>query len=313
MFRIGTVNIDTSHAPSFAELFLKGDTARYTAVYNDGFRTDEEVNAFIQRFGLDKRYYSLEEMAKNVDLAFIQGCNWDRHIECAAPFINAGVPVFIDKPIVGNVKDIRTLEELEKKGAKIIGTSALRYTYEHDSFFAVPDADRGDILHITTMVGVNDFDYAIHSIESIMGFMRGISPKSVRYIGTATVSGTPCDSYYILFANSSSACYHICLKGWQPSTALVMTTKTSHAYKIDTSKVYEAMLKQVCAYLEGRENLMVSASAMCDSIRILLAGKKSKKNGGTAELISNLTDDDEGYDGAQFEKEYEAIQRGTKK
>jgi len=71
MFRIGTVNIDTSHAPAFAEILLRENRARYTAVYNDGFRTDEEVDAFIKRFGLEKRYYSLSEMAKNVDIAFI--------------------------------------------------------------------------------------------------------------------------------------------------------------------------------------------------------------------------------------------------
>ena len=56
MIRIGTVNIDTSHAPSFAEIFLKGDDARYVAVYNDAFRTDAEVNAFIERFGLEKQH-----------------------------------------------------------------------------------------------------------------------------------------------------------------------------------------------------------------------------------------------------------------
>ena len=56
MLRIGTVNIDTSHAPSFAEILAKGDRARYTCVYNDAFRTDEEVNAFIEKFGLEKRF-----------------------------------------------------------------------------------------------------------------------------------------------------------------------------------------------------------------------------------------------------------------
>ncbi|MBQ9795194.1 MAG: hypothetical protein IJW34_09670, partial [Clostridia bacterium] len=69
MFRIGTVNIDTSHAPSFAEILLQGDTARYTAIYNDGFRTDEEVNAFMEKFGVKERYTDLAEMAKNVDIA----------------------------------------------------------------------------------------------------------------------------------------------------------------------------------------------------------------------------------------------------
>ena len=81
MIRIGTVNIDTSHAPSFAEILLKGDRARYTAIYNDGFRTEEEVADFITKYGLEKRYTSLEEMAKNIDVAFIQSCDWDRHIE----------------------------------------------------------------------------------------------------------------------------------------------------------------------------------------------------------------------------------------
>ncbi|HAN20546.1 MAG: hypothetical protein A2Y15_01085 [Clostridiales bacterium GWF2_36_10] len=313
MYRIGTVNIDTSHAPSFAEILLRDNRARYTAVYNDAFRTDEEVDAFINRFRLEKRYYSLDEMAKNIDLAFIQGCNWDRHIECIMPFINVGVPVFIDKPLVGNMKDVNIIESLEKEGAVILGTSALRYTYEHDSFFAVPEADRGDIVHVTTMVGVNDFDYAIHSIESIMGFLRNTSPKSVRFIGTSKVGETPCDSYYVMFDNGASSCYHICMKGWQPSTALVMTTKTSYTYKIDTSKVYEAMLRHVCNFLEGKENGLVSAKIMCDSIKILLAGKKSKISGGKEELINELTENDEGFDGTQFEKEYAAIQRTNAK
>ncbi len=163
------------------------------------------------------------------------------------------------------------------------------------------------------MVGVDEFNYAIHSVESIMGFIKDSAPESVRYIGTSKVGDTPCDSYYILFKNGASACYHICLKGWQPSTALVMTTKTSFAYRIDINKVYEAMLKQVCNWLLGKENNLCSVSQMCDSIRIMLAGKKSKTNGGTNELISDLNESDEGFDGAQFEIEYAAQQRASKK
>ena len=134
MFKIGTVNIDTSHAPSFAEILLKGDEGKYTAIYNDAFRTDEEVNNFINNFGLDKRYYDLSEMAKDIDIAFIQSCNWDNHVKQAMPFIEAGVPVFIDKPIAGNLKDIKIFEELDRQGKVILGTSAMRYTYEHESF-----------------------------------------------------------------------------------------------------------------------------------------------------------------------------------
>ncbi|MBR6562393.1 MAG: Gfo/Idh/MocA family oxidoreductase [Clostridia bacterium] len=309
MFKIGTVNIDTSHAPSFADILLKGDEGRYTAIYNDAFRTDEEVNAFISNFGLDKRYDDLSEMAKDIDIAFIQSCNWDNHLKQAMPFIEAGVPVFIDKPLAGNLADVKAFEELDRQGKVILGTSAMRYTYEHDSFFAIPEEERGNILHISVMVGVDEFNYAIHAVESIMGFLGDVSPISTRYLGTNTVGDVPCDSYYVLFENGASACYHICKKGWQPSTALVMTSKTSFAYKIDSNKVYEAMLKQVCAYMAGKENKLASVKQMTDSIKIMLAGKKSQANGGTVEAISELTESDPSFDGTAFEEFYAASQR----
>lgn len=309
MFKIGTVNIDTSHAPSFAEILLKGDEGRYTAIYNDGFRTDDEVNTFIERFGLEKRYTDLSEMAKNIDIAFIQSCNWDDHVKQAMPFIEANVPVFIDKPIAGNLADLKTFEQLDKEGKVILGTSAMRYTYEHESFFAIPEEERGNIIHISVMVGVDEFNYAIHAVESIMGFIGDITPISTRFIGTSTVGDVPCDSYYIVFENGATACYHICKKGWQPSTALVMTSKTSFAYKIDSNKVYEAMLKQVCAYMAGKENKLATVKQMTDSVKIMLAGIKSAANDGKTEFISELTEADPSFDGKAFEEFYAASQR----
>ena len=309
MFRIGTVNIDTSHAPSFAEILLKGDEGRYTAIYNDAFRTDAEVQAFIENFKLEKRYDDLGEMAKNIDIAFIQSCNWDNHLKQSMPFIEAGVPVFIDKPLAGNLADVKEFERLDAEGKVILGTSAMRYTYEHESFFAIPEEERGSIIHISVMVGVDEFNYAIHAVESILGFLGDVRPISTRYLGTNTVGDVPCDSYYVIFENGVSACYHICKKGWQPSTALVMTSKTSFAYKIDSNKVYEAMLKQVCAYMAGRENKLATVTQMTDSIKLMLAGKKSMANGGTVENIADLTESDPSFDGTAFEEFYAASQR----
>ena len=312
MFRIGTVNIDTSHAPSFAEILLQGDTARYTAIYNDGFRTDEEVNAFMTKFGVKERYTDLAEMAKNVDIAFIQSCNWDRHIELSTPFIEAGVPVFIDKPLVGNLKDCKVLEQLAAEGKVILGTSAMRYTYERDSFFAVPEEQRGKILHVSTTVGVDEFNYAIHSVESILGFLKGDIAVSCRHLGSSMVEDVPQDSYFVKFESGATACYHICMKGWQPSTAVVMTQKTGFVYKLDVNKLYEAMLKHVCAWLKGEPNDMVSVPEMTMAVKIMLAGKKSKENGGCEVALCDLRDDDPGFDGYAFEEFYAASQRPKK-
>ncbi|MBO4795515.1 MAG: Gfo/Idh/MocA family oxidoreductase [Clostridia bacterium] len=303
MIRIGTVNIDTSHAPSFAEILLKGDRARYTAIYNDGFRTDSEVDDFIKKYGLEKRYYDLSEMAENIDVAFIQSCDWDRHIELCTPFIEKNVPVFIDKPIVGNLRDARKIAEWAAAGKVILGTSAMRYTYEHDDFFAQSSAE--DIISVTATVGVDEFNYAIHAVEEILGFVKNSAPVSTEFVGANDAGGVEVDSYRVLFENGVSAYYHICKKGWQPSTAIVMTKKTTFVYKIDSNKVYEAMLKQVCNYFEGKENSMASVESMLDAVKIMLAGIKSRKYGG-AQPLGGLTENDPCFDGYKFYLGYKA-------
>lgn len=80
MIRIGAVNLDTSHPLAFARYLRPGGRARYAAVYNDGFRGDDEVDAFIGAFGVDRRYDTIEEMADNVDVGFIHGNDWHTHL-----------------------------------------------------------------------------------------------------------------------------------------------------------------------------------------------------------------------------------------
>ncbi|MBR5746391.1 MAG: hypothetical protein IKX92_03935, partial [Clostridia bacterium] len=101
---------------------------------------------------------------------------------------------------------------------------------------------------------------------------------------------------YVRFENGVTAAYHIGKKGWQPSTALVMTEKTSFAYKIDSSKVYEAMLKHVVAYMQGKPNRIATVSQMADSVKIMLAGIKSRANGGAEALVSGLCESDPSFD-----------------
>ena len=110
MIKIGAINLDTSHPAAFAETYRNGNRAKYTAVYNDGFRTDEEVQAFMDINGIEKRCKTLKELVEQVDIGMIHSCNWDNHIDEAMPFIEAGKPVFIDKPICGSLKDCKELE-----------------------------------------------------------------------------------------------------------------------------------------------------------------------------------------------------------
>lgn len=140
MIRIGVVNIDTSHPKTFAEHLHSGNRARYVALYNDGFRGNDEVDTFIKNYGLE-RCCSIDELADMVDIGFIQGCNWDKHLEQAMPFIKRDKPVFIDKPMIGNMEDCLTLERLAREGNVILGSSSVRYAYEIVDFISKPEEE----------------------------------------------------------------------------------------------------------------------------------------------------------------------------
>ena len=88
-----------------------------------------------------------------------------------------------------------------------------------------------------------------------------------------------------------------------------MTDKTTYVYKIDSGKVYEAMLEQVCNFMEGKENTIATVDEMLMSVRIMLAGRKSKLAGGAEALISELSPADGGFDGAESCVGYPATQK----
>lgn len=305
MIKIGVVNIDVSHPLAFATELSKEDRAKYVAVYNEGFRGEDEVNGFVEKQGLDKVCHSLEELADYVDVGFVQGCNWDKHLEHAMAFIERNKPVFIDKPIVGNVAQCRQLIELEKNGAVILGSSSARYCKEVRGFLTLPIEERGEVLHLDITVGVDEFNYAIHAVEAMCALTER-KPLSVRYVGTARKEGKKCETYFVEFEGGATACYH-CVEGCPMKfNIIIMTTKTSYCLRLDNGALYKALLDQICNKLEGKENCLAGMEEITDSIKVSLAGKCSKANGGKAVAINSPELEAVSFDGYAFEKEYAA-------
>lgn len=304
MIRIGVVNIDVSHPLAFSQILNREDRARYVAVYNDGFRSDEEVDAFIRKRGLECRCATVEELAEKCDVGFIQGCNWDKHLNYVEPFLKLGKPVFIDKPIVGCMKDIRRLEDLMKRGLKVMGSSSLRYADEIMEFLAIPEEERGQVLNIMGTCGVDEFNYGIHVVESIGAMVQ--KPVSVRFNGAGEVDGKKAESYTVVFENGVTATYLTVSGVWLACNFLVTTTRKVHTLCVDTTKVYKALLDRICDQMEKGESTLSPISDILDSIKIMLAGRLSRERGGEIVRIDEIPEDDPGYDGDAFERGYGA-------
>lgn len=304
MIRIGVVNIDVSHPLAFSKVLMEENRARYVAVYNDGFRPDAEVDAFIEKRGLECRCATVEELADKVDVGFIQGCNWDKHLNYVEPFLKRGKPVFIDKPMVGNMKDIRRLEALMEKGLKVLGCSSMRYANELTEFMARPEEERGAVINVMGTCGVDEFNYGIHIVEAIGALAK--RPVSVRFDGAGDKGGKHTESFTVLFEDGATATYITVAGVWLNCDLLVTTTKAVYPISIDSGRIYKAMLDRICDQLETGRSDLAPVADILDSVKIMLAGRLSREKGGQVVRIDEIPEDDPGYDGDSFEKGYAA-------
>ncbi len=71
-----------------------------------------------------------QDVIGEVDAVIIAVDDGDDHVERARPFVEAGLPVLVDKPLATNVEDLRTFVSWRRSGAQILSSSGMRYASE---------------------------------------------------------------------------------------------------------------------------------------------------------------------------------------
>jgi hypothetical protein len=197
--RAGMIGLDTSHVPAFAKLFndLKatGDISgiRIVAGYPGG--TDlpasrDRVKGFTE--GLRTNGVAIVDtiakLLEKVDVVFIESVDGRIHLQEAIPVIQAGKPVFIDKPVAGSLADAIAIYDLAKQhNVPCFSSSSVR-------FGGIQELAKNDKLgtlvgaitwySCSYQEGVPDmFFYGIHGIEPLFVLM-GTGCETVTRIQT---------------------------------------------------------------------------------------------------------------------------------
>ncbi len=172
---IGMVGVNTSHADQFLRI-LNGtdgnsalvDDTRVTMIW--GRDDDARVAELAERHGVETRVADPAAMIGQVDGALIiddTGLG-EKHAELAAPFLEAGVPTFVDKPMALSWADAKRLfDTAEQHGAPVFSASALAFATEREPFQA--ELDRIGMLSSLVSVGPGEwFNYGVHAVEMLL-------------------------------------------------------------------------------------------------------------------------------------------------
>jgi predicted dehydrogenase len=159
---------------------IKG--AEVTAVWSQS----EELSRKVAKAArIKETVFAPEEMIGKVDGILLARDDAENHLKFAEPFLKAGLPVYIDKPIALSLSALNKLYELEQYPGQIFTCSALRYSNE----LMLSESDRealGQIQQIVAFTPKSWDKYAAHIIEPVLNMLpEGDSP--VHFVNTSSL------------------------------------------------------------------------------------------------------------------------------
>ena len=187
--RLGIIGLDTSHVVAFTKILndqgnpqhVKG--AKVVAAFKGGSpdipasrdRIDRFTKTLVEDFDV-KLYSSIKSMCKEVDAVLLESADGRPHLEQAKPVIEAGLPLFIDKPLAGSLGDALAIFDLAKKHkVPVFTSSSLRFA---KTTLAVRKGSIGKVTHCETHSPCSLephhpdlFWYGIHGVESLFTVM----------------------------------------------------------------------------------------------------------------------------------------------
>lgn len=223
-----------------------------------------------------------EDVIDQVDAVIISTDDGDDHIRRVKPFIEAGLPVFVDKPMATNIADLRQFVQWHKAGAVILSTSGMRYAPE----MRLNEEQRsqlGDLRWITSFTCKTWERYGIHALEAVEpllgpGFLtvQALSDAGGDVMHLTHRSGVRVTIGALHDAYGSFGAVH--LYGTQGQLPLRLT---------DT---YNAFRGQLAAFIDmlqtGARPLPFDETV--ELMAVIIAGRRSREQSGAMILVEDI-------------------------
>ena len=285
MIRIGILGSDNSHSERFSELYNLKSTAKRKRVSGARvvalFGLDDKRNKEVAEIGqIPTIVKKPTDMLGMVDAVIVDFRHGGLHYRYAAPFLKAGLPTFVDKPLACSVTHAKKIIELAKKHrAPLMSASAVRYGDRIDAF-------KKQMKEIGKLRGAlltgrgsargpygGIFFYGIHSVEMLLELF-GNKIKSVRtteHDGSA-IASVSLKNGAVVVLNIIEGSNVPFMAGAFGSKGVIQPDGEMFTGYSATAKVFVKMVKTGKAPIAHKDLLL--------SVRILDAMQRSMDQGG---------------------------------
>ena len=107
-----------------------------------------------------------EDVIGQVDAVIVATDKGHEHVARCRPFVEAGLPIFVDKPLTDNEPDLVQFSEWVRAGKRIMSSSCMRYTKEYAPY-RLSTHELGQLRFVTITTPKSWERYGIHALEGI--------------------------------------------------------------------------------------------------------------------------------------------------
>ncbi len=222
----------------------------------------------------------------HVDAVLVATDDGFDHVRRAEPFVEAGLPVFIDKPLALTLGDLRTFLRWQKAGARLLSSSGLRFAPELDAL--LPEAGVGELRWVAATCCKTWERYGIHLLEPVFRLL-GPGFVSVRLESHAT---NQTEVAHLLHRSGAQFSLPVMYDGG-PAHGLLTLCGTQGARHLRFTDTYTAFKRQLVDYIEfvrtGRSSYPFAETIelMC----VLIAGLRSRDQGSRRVAIAEIQEE----------------------
>lgn len=221
-----------------------------------------------------------EDVIGQVDAVIIGTDKGWEHVERARAFVEAGLPVFIDKPLCDNVEDLKTFCKWVDDGAMIMSSSSLRYIKEYQPYMQSTH-EFGKLRYINMTMNKSWERYGIHALEPVFKI------TGPGYVSVQNTGGENNNIIHLVHKDGIDVNLAV-IYDMAGSDLKIVGTHNSVTVPLKDS--YTAFHKQLDDYVEFLETGVrpYPFEETIELTKIIIAGIRSREEGGRKVMLSEI-------------------------